>query len=103
MFLLDFAMEQLNGKNKSKTLRVTLCGLRVLKTITRSSFRAFLPRVATRYSWWVVRDRFGLTSIVCHEYTPARSADRHRPEAHWRNLSILSPAVTATGTTFCAA
>ncbi|MFM7649176.1 MAG: hypothetical protein ACKO50_14150, partial [Cyanobium sp.] len=37
------------------------------------------------------------------EYTPARSADRHRPEAHWRNPSILSPAVTATGTTFCAA
>ncbi len=33
------------------------------------------------------------------EYTPARSADRHRPEAHWRNPSILSPAVTATGTT----
>ena len=37
------------------------------------------------------------------EYTPARSADRHRPEAHCRRLSILSPAVTATGTTFCAA
>ena len=37
------------------------------------------------------------------EYTPARSADRHRPEAHWRNPSILSPAVTATGTTFWAA
>ncbi len=37
------------------------------------------------------------------EYTPARSADRHRPEAHWRSPSILSPAVTATGTTFCAA
>ncbi len=37
------------------------------------------------------------------EYTPARSADRHLPEAHWRNPSILSPAVTATGTTFCAA
>jgi len=37
------------------------------------------------------------------EYTPARSADRHRPEAHWRNPSIMSPAVTATGTTFCAA
>ena len=37
------------------------------------------------------------------EYTPARSADKHLPEAHWRRLSILSPAVTATGTTFCAA
>ena len=37
------------------------------------------------------------------EYTPARSADRHRPEAHWRRASILSAAVTATGTTFCAA
>jgi hypothetical protein len=37
------------------------------------------------------------------EYTPARSADRHRPEAHWRKPSILSPAVTATGTTFWAA
>ena len=37
------------------------------------------------------------------EYTPARSADKHLPEAHWRNPSILSPAVTATGTTFCAA
>ena len=33
------------------------------------------------------------------EYTPARSADKHLPEAHWRNPSILSPAVTATGTT----
>ena len=37
------------------------------------------------------------------EYTPALSAERHRPEAHCRRLSILSPAVTATGTTFCAA
>ena len=37
------------------------------------------------------------------EYTPARSADRHRPDAHCRRLSILSPAVTATGTTFWAA
>jgi hypothetical protein len=37
------------------------------------------------------------------EYTPARSADKHLPEAHCRRLSILSPAVTATGTTFCAA
>ena len=37
------------------------------------------------------------------EYTPVRSADKHLPEAHWRNPSILSPAVTATGTTFCAA
>jgi hypothetical protein len=36
-------------------------------------------------------------------YTPAQSADRHRPEAHCRNPSILSPAVTATGTTFWAA
>ena len=33
------------------------------------------------------------------EYTPARSAERHRPEAHWRNPSILSLEVTATGTT----
>jgi len=32
------------------------------------------------------------------EYTPARSADKHLPEAHCRRLSILSPAVTATGT-----
>ncbi len=37
------------------------------------------------------------------EYTPALSADKHLPEAHWRNTSILSPAVTATGTTFWAA
>jgi len=37
------------------------------------------------------------------EYTPTRSAERHRPEDHRRNPSILSPAVTATGTTFCAA
>ena len=37
------------------------------------------------------------------EYTPARSAERHRPEAHCRRLSIESPAVTAMGTTFCAA
>ena len=34
---------------------------------------------------------------------PIRSAERHRPETHWRNPSILSPAVTATGTTFWAA
>jgi hypothetical protein len=34
---------------------------------------------------------------------PIRSAERHRPETHWRNPSILSPAVTATGTTFRAA
>ena len=100
MFLLAFVMEQLNGKNKSKTLRVTLCGLRVLKTITRSSFRAFLPRVANHYSWWVIRDRFGLTSIVCHEYTPARSADRYLLEARCRRASILSPAVTAAVTTY---
>jgi oxygen-independent coproporphyrinogen-3 oxidase len=40
-----------------------------------------------------IRDRFGLTSIVYREYTPTRSADRHRPEAHFRRLSILSPAV----------
>ena len=39
----------------------------------------------------------------CREYTPARSADKHLPEAHCRSASILSPAVTATGTTFCAA
>lgn len=37
------------------------------------------------------------------EYTPARSAGRHRPETNWRRLSILSPVVTATGTTFWAA
>jgi hypothetical protein len=37
------------------------------------------------------------------EYAPARSAERHRPEAHCRRLSILPPAVTATGTTFWAA
>ena len=37
------------------------------------------------------------------EYAPARSAERHRPEAHCRRASILSPAVTATGTTFWAA
>jgi hypothetical protein len=43
-----------------------------------------------------------LRSCRC-EYTPARSAERHRPEAHCRNPSILSPAVTATGTTFWAA
>jgi len=34
------------------------------------------------------------------EYTPTRSADRHLPEARWRRASILSPAVTARGTTF---
>jgi hypothetical protein len=37
------------------------------------------------------------------EYTPARSADKRRPEAHWRRASILSPAVIATGATFWAA
>ena len=36
------------------------------------------------------------------EYTPARSADKHLPEAHCLSCSILSPAVTATGTTFWA-
>ena len=30
---------------------------------------------------------------------PPPPADRHRPDAHCRRLSILSPAVTATGTT----
>jgi hypothetical protein len=37
------------------------------------------------------------------EYTPARSADKHLPEAHCRRLSIVSLAVTATETTFCEA
>ena len=37
------------------------------------------------------------------EYTPARSADKHLPEAHPHGSSILSSAVTATGTTVCAA
>jgi hypothetical protein len=37
------------------------------------------------------------------EYTPARSADKHLPEAHWRSDSILSLAVTATDTTICGA
>jgi hypothetical protein len=37
------------------------------------------------------------------EYTPARSADKHLPEAHLHGSSILSSAVTATGTTVCAA
>ena len=36
------------------------------------------------------------------EYTPALSADKHLPEAHCLSCSILSPAVTATGTTFWA-
>jgi hypothetical protein len=50
----------------------------------------------------ILRTRPPLTSSD-REYTPARSADRHRPEAHCRNPSILSPAVTATGATFCGA
>jgi hypothetical protein len=33
------------------------------------------------------------------EYVLARSAERHRPEAHWRKPTILWPAATATGTT----
>ena len=37
------------------------------------------------------------------EYTPAQSALRTRPDAHCLSCSILSPEVTATGTTFCAA
>ena len=36
------------------------------------------------------------------EYTPALSAERHRPEAHCLSCSILPPAVTATGTIFWA-
>jgi hypothetical protein len=38
---------------------------------------------------------------LIREYTPARYADEHLPKAHCRNPSILSPAVTATGTRFC--
>ena len=34
---------------------------------------------------------------------PGRSADRHRPAAQFRRRSTDSPAVTATGTMFCAA
>ena len=30
------------------------------------------------------------------KYTPARSADKHLPEAHWRKASIVSPAVLAS-------
>ena len=43
------------------------------------------------------------TTTEDREYTPARSADKHLPEAPCRNPSILSPTVTATGTTFWAA
>ena len=49
------------------------------------------------------RTREFSTGSSCREHTPARSADRHLPEAHCRSASILSPAVTATGTTFWAA
>ncbi len=31
------------------------------------------------------------------EYTPARSTDKHRPEAHWRSPTILSPAEDSHG------
>ena len=34
--------------------------------------------------------------ISAREYTPARSADRHRPDAHCRSDSILSPAADQT-------
>ncbi len=46
----------------------------------------------------ILRDLAPATSAL--EYPPAQSADRHRPEAHCRRLSISSPAVTATGTAF---
>ena len=49
-----------------------------------------------------LRTRASLTPSD-REYTPARSADKHLPEAHCLSCSILSPAVTATGTTFWAA
>jgi hypothetical protein len=41
--------------------------------------------------------------LAVREYTPARSADKHLPEAHCRRLLILSPAVTSPGATFYAA
>jgi len=63
----------------------------------RNSFDQFTPGSRT-----TLRTRPPLTPSD-REYTPARSADRHRPEAHCRRLSILSPSVTATGTTFWAA
>ena len=52
-------------------------------TVSRTTLRAFPPPPPS-----------------VREYMPGRSADRHRPEAHSRRASILSPAVTATGTTF---
>jgi hypothetical protein len=70
----------------------------------QGTIKGLLPSV---FSWQrqsartTLRTRPPPTSDL--EYTPTRSADTHLPEAHCRNPSILSPAVTATGTTFWAA
>ena len=63
------------------------------------------PRRTAQFTPGSRSTRRDLPTAPCssREYTPALSAERHRPEAHCRRLSILSPAVTATGTTFCAA
>jgi hypothetical protein len=70
----------------------------------QGTIKGLLPSV---FSWQrqsartTLRTRPPPTSDL--EYTPTRSADKHLPEARCRNPSILSPAVTATGATFCAA
>ena len=86
--------------------------------LIRTSRRDFNARAAGRHHgpapplWLYGQPQSALTTLRTRpppplpsdrEYTPARSADKHRPEAHWRKRSILSPAVTATGTTFWAA
>jgi hypothetical protein len=38
--------------------------------------------------------------VVMNRYSPESVADKHRPLAQVRSRSMLSPAVTATGTTF---
>jgi len=52
----------------------------------------------SRISWEPKR-----ISASDRESTPSRSAHSRQPDASWRNPSIVSPAVTATGTTFRAA
>jgi hypothetical protein len=70
----------------------------IRKLVTHPKATQFAPGSRT-----TLLTRPPLSPISAREYTPARSALRTRPDAHCLRCSILSPAVTATGTTFCAA
>ena len=78
-------------------------------TTPRALERKLLPHAGHEFGLWrrggprtTLRTRPPLIASD-REYTPARSADKHLPEAHLHGSSILSSAVTATGTTVCAA